>query len=383
MQGVIYKYVERANTDVAMKDEMKKRGEDEAIRDERVNSLMRRIRELEQEQKEAERKERKESKYQSKVYNRNLEIKMEYINSMLIRQAISLYNNIKPYLYQSMSLTEMYQHLDNVRLFEDFDIKAEKTLLFRLPTFHLQGIGQKIHYFYVVYRDCVSTNQVNALAKLLRSHAQYDAMKRKYRIDAVTIAVIANRAEEGEKFIAGDCRSAITLIGFNNADLLNRLCTIMASFYASKLAGIYQGDQTRYKSKQGLRMYFLKRSLALLSNLIKSGTLELPLAGPRSSLSLSMHVERITLRLLYILEAFKSVFQSTATVIADTLDEMKGQIMKRVEKMVQAKLKIYRDIARYVTRKPLKAVPLRRMTVADLFYEAIYNICVIEPFKKK
>lgn len=370
--------------------------QDKPLRDERLGSLFKRISEYEQRLKAKTALEERTSKYQSKVYTRDLKVKKEYMTDMLMKAVMKLYRDIQPYLPSAIHANDLYENLDGKNLFEGvegLDVKAEDTLLIMLPTFKTVNAILKMHYIYIAFRDVVNQARIDALSNLYRTHAQLHSRRKGYTVDAVTVYVIANRAEISESesegssnnssdnnnnnnnkdkkkiLLLGNCKKAIVLIGYNNADILNRLTSILVSFYSSKLAGIYAKDQIRHTSKYALKTFFMKNPSALLSHLIKNGTLDLPI----TELSLNQIIREITIRLLSILEMFKNIFTITASTVRDTYHTMSQELLERMVEKIKKKMErlingMHKDMQFYITRKAM-ILMLRQDAIADMLIQ--------------
>ena len=374
------------------------------ISDPHLNTLFKRIREEESKYQEAVSQFPQESKYKTKVYTRDLNVKKEYFIDTLAKALAVYYKQVQPYLPRAITFTDLFKNISGEE-FYDTGIIPQDMIMLRVPTFSAPNTFVKAHYIMIAFRDAVSQQSVEALSRQMNALARYDARNKAFGIDAITTVIVANRAisEENEDnnnnnedndnnqkkkpFLTGNARFTILLIGNNVADMLNRLVSILCSFYASKLAGIFAGDQTRYTSKQALKLYFLRKSFSLLSTIIKNGILSLPTNDLRFH---NKTIEYITIRLLTILETFKNIFTTTAETVKDTYNTIAQQytdsIIKKLEILVSKQIeKMFKDVKYFLTRKAL-TVMLRHEYVYDFIdkkcREAIIDAAPLHLMKK-
>jgi len=323
------------------------------MRDERVDSLFKRVREAE------------EALKKNKVRLTRIQVfeaVADHVSSVLTSLAVRIYKDIQPYFMNQhlYKATDFYKHLNSPltlnstntgegqELLQDY-MQHSRRLMLRFPTFDGQRYNREKMYTIVCdFTPLITSDIVRELRFNARKTKEWFAIGDQYEEDAFTHIVIATDAVELsrepqqqsqlsqsnnanhdanmnlnqrltqpksrgmspsdyprktqpdylrvflKKLLRGDCRSTIIIISRNPGDASRRILDIIAKFIASKLAGIYHYNNG---NKLAMKTYFLKNVSLLLYNLIKEDKLELP--NPVTFTSIG--IKKLTARLLGIL----------------------------------------------------------------------------------
>jgi len=296
----------------------KQDGNINVTRDPGVDSLISRCRAFEQELM---------SKTRMKMLMRNLQTIKDYVNDKLIGMMARIYREAEPFFTARHKATDFYTIMDNKRLWDDLDLSFENFLLLRLPTFDGSRFNrEKMHYVSILFFPTISRARVEAVTKLIKQFIHEDARRNNFEVDAQTLVIFALESEEEKEFITGNARRCLVFIGKNHYDQLNKLVSILMSFYSSKLAGIFMDNG---KNKRALKTLFLAKSSSLLSNLINNGILG------SESMSFQIrndNVRNLVTRLLIYITKLSLIFNESTTKIIEINEEIMKRVNERLNK---------------------------------------------------